>query len=454
MIHVLLTPAPTAPSPGVCAALGVVAPDGCPAPTSIVGSAIGAAVNSGIDGVAESFTKSVQPTLTAIFTYWMGAPNADLSSPTGPVQVMQGSLHWVSAAIAVGALGIGAARLVLTRRPENAVSLARSLGLLFFASVVAVPLFNLLISFGDDFSTWILARATNGPFATGFVGFLSLQMINPLGSLTMILVSLIAVVGGLVQLVFMFIRNAALLVIVGTYPMAAAAAGTASGQAWFQKQTGWILAFIFFKPAASIVYATAFLAIRDQSSTINVILGVVLIVIASLALPALMKIAVPLTAAVGGGGGSGVGGLAGMAGGLASGAIAWKGGSSGGSSSTPPPATSSTPSGSTSSSTPATVSSRNGGGRPSGGSGGGGSSQAGGGAAQGAGSAGGGAGGGAAASGAASGAAKGAAGGPAGMVAGVAVQAAGGAVRAVRNGIDEATGSAGASGPSGSKGGG
>ncbi len=223
MIHVLLTPAPTAPSPGVCAALGVVAPDGCPAPSSIVGSAIGAAVNSGIDAVAESFTKSVQPTLTAIFTYWMGAPNADLSSPTGPVQVMQGSLHWVSAAIAVGALGIGAAKLVLTRRPENAVGLARSLGLLFFASVLAVPLFNLLISFGDDFSTWILARATNGPFATGFVGFLSLQMINPLGSLTMILVSLIAVVGGLVQLVFMFIRNAApCWSLWAPYPMAAA----------------------------------------------------------------------------------------------------------------------------------------------------------------------------------------------------------------------------------------
>jgi type IV secretion system protein TrbL len=451
MISILLAPAP--PSPVTCGLLGAIAPAGCPAPTSIVGSAIGAAVNSGIDGVAESFTKSVQPTLTAIFTYWMGAPNADLSSPTGPVQVMQGSLHWVSAAIAVGALGIGATRLVLNRRPEHAVALARSLGLLFFASVVAVPLFNLLISFGDDFSTWILARATNGPFATGFVGFLSLQMINPLGSLTMILVSLIAVVGGLVQLVFMFIRNAALLVIVGTYPMAAAAAGTPTGQAWFQKQTGWILAFIFFKPAASIVYATAFLAIRDQSSTINVILGVVLIVIASLALPALMKIAVPLTAAVGGGGGSGVGGLAGMAGGLASGAIAWKGGSCGGGSSTPPPATSSTPSGSTGSSTPATVSSRNGGGRPSGGSGGGGSSQAGGnaGTAQGAGAAGGGAGGDAAASGAAAGAAKGAAGGPAGIVAAVAVQAAEGAVRAARNGIDEATGS---SGPSGSKGGG
>jgi hypothetical protein len=427
----------------------------CSSP-NLLDKALGAVVNSGIDAVAESFTKSVQPTLTAVFTYWMGVPNADLASPSGPVQVMQGSLHWVSAAIAVGALGIGAARLVLNRRPENAVALARSMGLLFFASVIAVPLFNLLISFGDEFSTWILARATNGPFATGFVGFLSLQMINPLGSLTMILVSMIAVVGGLVQLVFMFFRNAVLLVVVGTYPMAASAAGTASGQAWFQKQTGWIIAFIFFKPAASIVYATAFVAIRDQSSTINVILGVVLIVIAALALPALMKIAVPLTAAVGGGGGSGVGGLAGMAGGLASGAIAWKGGSCGGGSSTPPPSPSSTPSGSTGSSTPATVSSRNGGGRPSGGSGGGGSSQAGGsaGTAQGAGAAGGGAVGGGTTAAAASGAARGAAGGPAGMVVGAAVHAAGGAVRAVRNGIDEASGSSGASGPSGSKGGG
>jgi type IV secretion system protein TrbL len=429
-------PAPPPPPPSGCNGGGPVGL-GCSSP-SLGSRIIGGIVGSGIDAVAESFTRSVQPFLTGVFTFWMNVPAADVASPTGPVQMMQGSLHWVTAAIAVGALAIGATRLVLTRRPDNAVALGRSMGLLLFAAVIAVPLFNLLLNFGDEFSTWILNRAAGGSFANTFVAFLTVSSLTPLGTLAMILVALAAVLGGFVQMVFLFIRNAVLLVILGVYPMAASASSTPTGQAWFQKQTGWIVAFVFFKPAASIVYATAFVALRDNSSDINVLLGVVLILVACLALPALMRVAAPLTAMAGGGGG-GLGGLAGAAGALATGAIAWQGRSSGGGSGPPAASLPAAPTGVTASpSSPATGA----------GAGAGASGATPGGAAAsgaGAGTTGGGAGG-AAAGGAAAKAAA-AAGGPAGAAL-TAAKMAGAAAQKFRRSVDDAAGG----GPSGAGG--
>jgi hypothetical protein len=55
------------------------------------------------------------------------------------------------------------------------------------------------------------------------------------------------------------------------------------------------------------------LVVPDQSSTLNVIPGVVLIIVAVVALPALMRAAAPLTAVVS----NGSGGVMGMGGALA-----------------------------------------------------------------------------------------------------------------------------------------
>lgn len=288
--------------------------------------------------MAKKFLDSVGPFLRELFTYWMEVKAPDLESATGPVLMMHGGLHWFTVAIGAVAFAIGGARLVLTRRPENAVSIAQSMGTLFFATWVAIPLFNILLSVGDEFSKRILDRAAGGAFAGKFVSFLTtnIALVKPLGVLPMMLVGLIAVAGGFVQLLFMFLRNAALLVVLGVYPLAAAAHSTPSGRSWFQKLTGWIMALVLFKPMASIVYATAFLAIADGRDVMNVILGVVLIVMATLALPALVKLAAPATAAVAAGGG-GLAGLAGLGGAVATGALAWQGRSGGGGKDKPPP---------------------------------------------------------------------------------------------------------------------
>lgn len=323
-IYLAQGPAPAPPPAGDCA--GAEGLD-CPSP-GILDSVVGAVVDSGIGAVAKAFVESLPPFLKELFTFWMSVPPPDLEARSGPVLLMQGSLHWFTLLVGTVALAIGGARLVLARRVESAVNIASSLGVLFFAACVALPLFNVLLQVGDGFSEWLMNRAAGGSFQQRFDAYLKMDTLNQLGVLSMMLVSGFGVLGAFVQLLCMFLRNAALLVVLGVYPIAAAAAATAAGRSWFQKLTGWIVALVLFKPVASIIYATAFLAIKDRSDALNVVLGVILIVMASLALPALMTLAKPATAAVASGGG-GLAGMVGLGASLATGAQAWQGRSSG-----------------------------------------------------------------------------------------------------------------------------
>ena len=56
----------------------------------------------------------------------------------------------------------------------------------------------------------------------------------------------------------MLFRQAALVVLAGVLPLAAAGTLAPATRAWFSRTTGWMLAFIFYKPAAAAVYATCF----------------------------------------------------------------------------------------------------------------------------------------------------------------------------------------------------
>ena len=94
---------------------------------------------------------------------------------------------------------------------------------------------------------------------------------------------------GTIQAVLMLFRQAALLV--SGRSSAAAAAGTlaAGTRAWFRRVTGWMLALIFYKPAAAAVYATAFTLIGSRPSPRTKLMGFAMVILSLVALPALMK---------------------------------------------------------------------------------------------------------------------------------------------------------------------
>lgn len=397
------------------------------------------------------------------------------SSGSPTVAFVQNSLWWYMVAVAVLGVIFGAGRMAWEQRAEPGKDLVKSLLTLVVVSGAGLTAVSLLVAAGDSFSVWLLNGAldcsiddTNGTcFGGNMAGLLALTT-NPatggLGSIMVIILGLLAVFGSIVQILLMVVRAGMLVVLAGVLPVSAAATNTETGRNMFRKTVGWLLAFILYKPAAAIVYATAFklsgtsIFKDDGSGLISVIVGLTLMAVALVALPALMSLIIPAVSSIASGSGMATAALAGAAmlpsGAVAAGKLLGGGGGgsdSGGDSSSAPP------SGSTNSAGPA---GGTGGSGPSGSPGGSGSGSTGAsgpagangagttGAAGSTGAAGAGAGAGAAAGGGA--AAAGAAAGPVGAAVGVGVQAVTGTVKAAAGAVQSAADDS-SGGPNGSR---
>lgn len=105
----------------------------------------------------------------------------------------------------------------------------------------------------------------------------------------MIVLGVVAIVMTAVQAVLMLFRQAAVIILAGVLPLAAAGALAPATRGWFKRTTGWMLALIFYKPAAAAVYATTFTIIGRSSDPRAVLTGFAMVFLSLLALPVLMK---------------------------------------------------------------------------------------------------------------------------------------------------------------------
>ena len=150
------------------------------------------------------------------------------------------------------------------------------------------------------------------------------------GVILAIVLGIIGLLISMLQIILMIVRGGMLIVLVGVLPLAASATTTEMGRSWFQKSVGWLVAWALYKPAAAIVYAAGFQLVgglaSDKSGILAALSGMALMVASVVALPALLRFVVPMTAVVAGGGGGGA--AAGMAmGGVAQGAMQLNGAS-------------------------------------------------------------------------------------------------------------------------------
>jgi hypothetical protein len=273
----------------------------CSVVKGAVGS-IGGAVSGGIlDSIASAFSTAEGEMLKLLLSAWVNVPTPNLSSTSGTVGFLQSSLSWYVAAAAVLGLLVAAGRLAIERKPDAAKEAATGMLTTLLTIGAGVATISLLSAAGDAFSTWILDQAAGSATPT--------QALTQLGSFTglmatggaglIILLSVLAIIGMVVQLAMVLIRSVLLVVLVGVWPLAAASSMTEMGRQWYKKITGWMIAFLLFKPAAAIVYAAAIKMTLSSDSVLASIEGIILIILASLTLPALMKFIVPAVSSVG-----------------------------------------------------------------------------------------------------------------------------------------------------------
>jgi type IV secretion system protein TrbL len=304
---------------------------GCP-PWDIgckTGEAFQGAVNDAIQNLADAVTEALGKALASLGTLWVnvGTPNLTTSdggsTPSEAVAFIQDSLWFYMAGAAVLAVLVGGARMAWERRAEPGRELLKSLLTLVVVSGAGLTGIALAVGAADGFAQWIIDRSTEGTsFGTNITALIALTSAasgGALGPLLVIILGLVAILASFVQIMLMVVRGGMLVILAGILPLAASFTSTEMGRQWFKKCLGWTLAFILYKPAAAVIYATAFRLTGtdvfgdDGSGLMNVLVGLVLMVLALFALPALLRFVTPAVSQLA----SGAGGAAVAGAGLA-----------------------------------------------------------------------------------------------------------------------------------------
>lgn len=239
-------------------------------------------------------------------------PGMGSSNASDAVGYIQDSLWWYTGGLAVLSVIIAGARMAWTQRAQAGKDLLQSLFTLVVVSAAGLTGIGLAVAAADGFSTWILDGATGKDFGQNITAMISISSTSPIGLIALLIVGSIAVFFTYIQVILMVIRGGMLVLLAGIFPISAAFTNTETGRAWFRKCTGWLIAFILYKPAAAIVYAAAFkltsadLFKDDGSGLIKILTGLALMAMALVALPALMRFVAPMVSQVGGGGGAGM----------------------------------------------------------------------------------------------------------------------------------------------------
>ena len=288
---------------------------------STIGNVLGGAASVAAAGIITVFAHAVLGSLTRaiewLSTVWMNTPTPTLvgasGNPTGTVAWMQAELLPLTAALAVGSVIVGGARIAVAEAGHTeAREFTRWLFVYTLASAGGVAFAAMVISTCDGFANYIIAQATMGSnfgdhlaqglgLVTHAVGSATLQpqggfLLGLAGTgasaMLAIIIGAIALVASFVEFVFMAFRGAVLVILCGLIPLAAAFSNVPTGERWLRRIAGWIVALALYKLAAAFCYAAAF-RLSAGTDVIAVMDGLALLVVSVLALPVLLRLTLP-----------------------------------------------------------------------------------------------------------------------------------------------------------------
>jgi len=312
-----------------------------------LGEAADSVIGDALGGLAKAVGDAVGSVLTSLATVWVdvGTPNLTTSGggPSDAVAFIQNSLWWYMAGAAVLSVMVGGARMAWEQRAEPGKDVLRSLMTLSLVSGAGLAVIALAVQAADAFATWIIDRSTVGTsFGENLGALLLAPLLTPtlagdaLPALLVIFLGIAGIITSFVQIILMVVRAGMLVILAGIFPLSASFTTTETGRTWFRRCCAWLIAFILYKPAAAIVYATAFrlagadvFSGSDGSGLLDVLVGVTMMVLAILALPALMRFVTPAVAVMSSSGGDGGGMAVGALAALPSGAAFARSGASG-----------------------------------------------------------------------------------------------------------------------------
>lgn len=270
---------------------------------------------------------AIGETAKGLGSFWVHTPSVSLEGPDNAVTFMRDTTLWYVGVLMMISVFYAAGQMIWTRRGQPLTDLLASLLKYILVSAASVSAITMLLHAGDEFSAWVIDQSTGAEFGAALAGLMALAAfanvtIGPGLAIFIIVVGIIAILISVIQIGLLIIRSAMAIILVGTLPLAYSATNTQWGKQWSQKHTAWLIAFIAYKPVASLIYAAAFKIFGTFGSTdgdlgqriVYFCSGIVLMVASLLALPAMMRLIVPAVGAASAGGamfaGAAVGGAA------------------------------------------------------------------------------------------------------------------------------------------------
>lgn len=273
--------------------------------------AVDSAVNSGAQGLGESMMGAWDSLMKGFLTSWLDSGmlvNLDGSS----MQWLTSQLQVISVFLATVGIMVACVWTMVHTRGDQAVKVSKALFMTFMVTTLGTAFMQVAIPAGDAFAKWILDQAGVTVSGYGAIGPATAS-VGSIGAGLAIVAGIFGVIATLFQWVIMIIRAVALPLLIAFWPVAAAGAMIRGSEAGFATITKWLIAFLVYKPVAAIIYAFAWKLKSGGDGIGGVINGMLLLVLAVAALPALMKLLGPATSAMG----SAAGGTMAMAAGAA-----------------------------------------------------------------------------------------------------------------------------------------
>jgi type IV secretion system protein TrbL len=277
-----------------------------------------------IKAVARGIADAVGSVVEVLGTLWIRLDVPSVWGDNGEsatVQFLHSEVAAIAGGLAVLGILIGACRLAWEQRAQPGRDLVQGLITLTLVTGCGVPVIGLLVSGADAFAQSILDDARTGTasdFGANVAGMLALS--GPtLAPMLVIVLGGIALIVSVIQIGLMIFRAAALVMLAGLLPVAASMTTTQAGRDHFKRYVGWVVALASYKVVAALIYSAAFRLTSTHSLSANgvgsLLIGVCLMTVAVVALPALLKFLVPAIGAISVGAASG--GAVGMAGAMA-----------------------------------------------------------------------------------------------------------------------------------------
>ena len=268
---------------------------------NVLSGLTGAATSGVLDGIAHAIQSGIGSLVSETIAWWIKIPSPDLASEPAISRMQQWILP-ITIAVAVGCMIAAGARMALTRKATPLLDIGGGLATLAAATTLGLTAATLLLQAGDAWSNWILQVSTGGQFDQRMIILLSLSHGSPA---VVVVLGVVVIVLAALQAILMLFRQAALVILAGVLPLAAAGSLGPLTRGWIRKVASWMLALIFYKPAAAAIYATAFTLIGTGTSARTVLTGFAMVLLSLVAMPVLIKFFTWTTGAVGGQSGGG-----------------------------------------------------------------------------------------------------------------------------------------------------